>query len=336
MKAIGYSVKGPLSNEGAVIAFNAVKPKPRSNDLLIEVRAISVNPVDIKVRNNRQPPEGNSAILGWDAAGVVIETGDDVSQYKIGDEVFYAGEFTRPGTNAEFQLVNEKLVGRKPSSIGFSDAAALPLTSITAWEILFDSYGLKESEGAGDAVLVIGGAGGVGSILIQLAKQLTGLTVIATASRPETEAWVKTMGADHIINHKKPLNEQIQALGVVPRYVAALTGSDDHFDSIVDLIKPRGHIAMIDDPLSINIAAIKIKSLTFSWEFMFARSLFNTDDMQAQGALLNRVADLVDQGILISTKNNHFGDISAANLRKALEVQESGTAIGKSVLEGFG
>ena len=335
MKALGYSEKGPLSNEGAVVAFDAAKPQPEPNDLLVEVRAISVNPVDFKVRNNRPPPEGDPTILGWDAAGVVVETGADVSQFKAGDEVFYAGEFTRPGTNAEFQVVNEKLVGRKPSSIGFGDAAALPLTSITAWEILFDSYGLKEGEGAGDALLVIGGAGGVGSILIQLAKQLTGLTVIATASRPETEAWVKKMGADHIVNHKKPLDEEIKALGITPRYVAALTGTDVHFDSIVELIKPRGHIAMIDDPPNLNIAAIKMKALSFSWEFMFARSMFKADDMDAQGALLNRVAELVDQEKLISTVNNHVGNINEANLRKALETQQSGTAVGKTVLEGF-
>jgi zinc-binding alcohol dehydrogenase family protein len=335
MKAIGYSEKGPISGDGAVVAFDAARPSPEPNDLLVEVRAVSVNPVDFKVRNNRPPPEGDPTILGWDAAGVVVETGSAVTQFKAGDEVFYVGEFTRPGTNAEFQLVDERLVGKKPSSIGFADASALPRTSITAWEILFDSYGLKEGDGEGESILVVGGAGGVGSILIQLAKQLTGLTVIATASRPETEAWVKKMGADHVVNHKNPLNEEVKALGLTPKYVAALTGTDVHFESIVELIKPRGHIAMIDDPPNLNIGAIKLKALSFSWEFMFARSMFKTDDMVAQSNLLNRVSELVDQGKLVTTANKHVGEINADNLRSALEAQQSGATIGKMVLEGF-
>jgi zinc-binding alcohol dehydrogenase family protein len=318
-----------------VVAFGAARPSPEPNDLLVEVRAVSVNPVDFKVRNNRPPPEGDPTILGWDAAGVVVETGSAVTQFKAGDEVFYVGEFTRPGTNAEFQLVDERLVGKKPSSIGFADASASPLTSITAWEILFDSYGLKEGDGEGESILVVGGAGGVGSILIQLAKQLTGLTVIATASRPETEAWVKKMGADHVVNHKNPLNEEVKALGLTPKYVAALTGTDVHFESIVELIKPRGHIAMIDDPPNLNIGAIKLKALSFSWEFMFARSMFKTDDMVAQSNLLNRVSELVDQGKLVTTANKHVGEINADNLRSALEAQQSGATIGKMVLEGF-
>ena len=318
-----------------MVAFGAARPSPEPNDLLVEVRAVSVNPVDFKVRNNRPPPEGDPTILGWDAAGVVVETGSAVTQFKAGDEVFYVGEFTRPGTNAEFQLVDERLVGKKPSSIGFADASALPLTSITAWEILFDSYGLKEGDGEGESILVVGGAGGVGSILIQLAKQLTGLTVIATASRPETEAWVKKMGADHVVNHKNPLNEEVKALGLTPKYVAALTGTDVHFESIVELIKPRGHIAMIDDPPNLNIGAIKLKALSFSWEFMFARSMFKTDDMVAQSNLLNRVSELVDQGKLVTTANKHVGEINADNLRSALEAQQSGATIGKMVLEGF-
>ena len=335
MKAFGYSEKGSLSNPGAVVEFDAAKPQAEPNDLLVEVKAISVNPVDFKVRANRPPPEGDPRILGWDAAGVVVETGSAVTGFKPGDDVFYAGEFTRLGCNAEFQAVDARLVGRKPSSIGYADTAALPLTSITAWEILFDSYGLQEGQGSSEAILVVGGAGGVGSILIQLAKQLTGLSVIATASRPETEQWVKKLGADHVINHRNPLDEEIKALGIAPRYVAALTGTDKHFASIVELIKPRGHIAMIDDPANLDIASIKLKALSFSWEFMFARSMFQADDMDAQGKLLNRVADLVDQGKLVTTANKHAGAINEANLRAALEMQQSGTAIGKIVLEGF-
>jgi zinc-binding alcohol dehydrogenase family protein len=335
MKALGYSEKGPLTNDAAVVAFDAPKPTPEPNDLLVEVRAVSVNPVDFKVRANRPPPEGDPRILGWDAAGVVVETGSAVTRFKAGDEVFYAGEFTRLGCNAEYQVVDERLAGRKPSSLGFADAAALPLTTITAWEILFDSYGLNEGDGQGDALLVIGGAGGVGSIMIQLAKQLTGLTVIATASRPETEAWVKKMGADHVVNHRNPLDKEMEALGIAPRYVAALTGTDNHFGAIVELIKPRGHIAMIDDPPNLDIASIKLKALSFSWEFMFARSMFKADDMVAQSELLNRVSELVDQGKLVTTANTHNGAINESNLRAALQTQQSGTAIGKIVLEGF-
>jgi zinc-binding alcohol dehydrogenase family protein len=335
MKAIGYAEKGPISAEKSVVAFETADPQPEPNDLLVEVKGVSVNPVDFKVRANRPAPEGDPRILGWDAAGVVKAVGSEVSGFKPGDEVFYAGEFTRLGSNAQLQVVDERLVGRKPKSIGFADAAALPLTAITAWEILFDSYGLKEGEGSGDALLVIGGAGGVGSILIQLAKQLTGLTVIATASRPETESWVKKMGADHCVNHRKPLNEEIDALGITPRYVAALTGTDEHFGAIVELIKPRGHIAMIDDPPNLEIASIKMKALSFSWEFMFARSMFKSDDMDVQGKLLSRVADLVDQGKLVSTANKNCGELNAANLRSALELQHSGTAIGKIVLEAM-
>ena len=335
MKAIGYTERGPISAETSVVEFETERPRPSPNDLLVEVRGISVNPVDVKVRANRQPPEGEPRILGFDAAGVVREAGAATAQFKPGDEVFYAGDFTRPGANAEFHAVDERIVGRKPTSLGFAEAAALPLTSITAWEILFDSFALREGEGEGESLLVVGGAGGVGSILIQLAKKLTGLTVIATASRPDTQAWVVKMGADRIVNHRNPLDEEMRALGIAPRYVAALTNTDEHFASIVELIKPRGHIAVIDDPQSLDIAAIKLKALSFSWEFMFARSMFRTDDMDVQHELLNRVADLVDDGTLIATVNRHGGEMGVESLRSALALQESGAAIGKTVLDGF-
>ena len=336
MKAIGYTQRGPVSADEAVVEFETDDPQPEPHDLLVEVRGVSVNPVDVKVRANRPPPDDEPRILGFDAAGVVRGVGSDVTGFDVGDEVFYAGEFTRAGSNAELQSVDERLVGGKPKSLGFADAAALPLTSITAWEILFDSFGLREGDGTGEALLVIGGAGGVGSILIQLAKQLTGLAVIATASRPETEAWVKKMGADHVVNHRNPLNEEMAALGIAPRYVATLTETEQHFPAIVELIKPRGHIAMIDDPQSIDIASIKLKALSFSWEFMFARSMFQTDDMDAQSNLLNRVSQLVDEGKLVSTANKHCGPLNAANLRQALTHQDSGAAVGKTVLDGIG
>lgn len=336
MKALGYSEQGPVSVDGSVMEFETSMPEPGPNDLLVEVKGVSVNPVDFKVRANRPPPEGEPRILGFDAAGVVKEVGSEVTRFKAGDEVMYAGEFTRNGSNAEFQVVDERLVGRKPSSLDFADAAALPLTSITAWELLFDSLNVSEGGGDGEALLVVGGAGGVGSILIQLAKKLTKLTVIATASRPDTQDWVKKMGADHVVNHRNPLNEEMAKLGISPRYVASLTNTDDHFSAIVEMIKPRGHIAIIDDPQNVEIGAIKLKALSFSWEFMFARSMFKAEDMSVQHDLLNRVSDLVDKGDIISTANKNAGNLTVENLRAALEHQVGGAAIGKTVLSGFG
>ncbi|MEO9825373.1 MAG: zinc-binding alcohol dehydrogenase family protein [Paracoccaceae bacterium] len=335
MKALGYSEQGPVTATGSVVEFEAADPQPGPTDLLVEVRGVSVNPVDFKVRANRPPPESDPKILGWDAAGIVKAVGADVTLFKVGDEVMYAGEFTRDGTNAELQCVDERLVGRKPSSLDFADAAALPLTSITAWEMLFESLRVEEGGGDGEAILIVGGAGGVGSILIQLAKKLTNLTVVATASRPETVDWVKKMGADHVVNHRNNLAEEMSAIGVAPKYAALLTNTDDHFDAIIEMIKPRGHIAMIDDPQNVSIGPLKMKALTFSWEFMFARSLHKADDMIVQHQLLSRVADLVDAGDIVSTANKNAGPMSVDNLRAALEHQTSGAAIGKTVLSGF-
>ncbi|TKB10787.1 zinc-binding alcohol dehydrogenase family protein [Desulforhopalus sp. IMCC35007] len=337
MKAIGYKKAGPIDAADALIEFEAEAPVIGPRDLLVEVKGISVNPVDVKVRAIPElgPAEGQTKILGYDAAGIVREVGSDVSFFKVGDEVYYAGEFTRPGSNAKFQAVDERISGIKPKSLGFAEAAGLPLTSITAWEILFDSLGLKENEGEGESLLVVGAAGGVGSILIQLAKKLTGLTVIATASRPDTIEWVKKMGADHVINHRESLVEQVKALGLEPRYVASLNGTEGHFPAIVELIKPRGHIALIDDPQSLDINSIKLKSLSFSWEFMFARSMFQTEDMDKQYELLNRVSELIDEGTLVSTVTDNLGTLSVKTLKEAHVQQESGRVIGKNVLNGF-
>ncbi len=334
MKAIGYRNAGPISAQDALIEFETDVPRPGPTDLLVDVQGISVNPVDVKVRANAQP-DGAPRILGFDAAGIVKEVGPETTRFKPGDEVFYAGDITRPGTNAEFHVVDERIVGRKPSSLDFTEAAGMPLTTITAWEILFDSFGLKEGDGADDALLVVGGAGGVGSIMIQLAKKLTGLSVVATASRSDTREWVEKMGADHIINHRNPLDEEMKALGIAPRYVASLTHTDAHFSSIVELVKPRGHIALIDDPEALDILPLKSKALSVSWEFMFTRSMFQTEDIDAQHQLLNKTADLLDDGTLISTVNTHGGVLSVADLRAAHELQESGRAIGKTVLDGF-
>jgi len=333
MKAIGYTQAGPITAPNALVMFNAPTPELRPHDLLVQVKGISVNPVDVKLREGRAP-EGTQ-ILGYDAAGVVQEVGSAVTRFKVGDEVYYAGDITRPGTNAELHAVDERIVGRKPSSLGFADAAGMALTSITAWELLFDSLQVQEGTGKGNAILIIGGAGGVGSILTQLARQLTQLTVVATASRPETVAWAQQMGAHHVINHRQPLVGQLQTQGITPKYVAALTATEQHFPAILDLIQPRGHMAVIDDPATLDITPAKLKALTVSWEFMFTRSMFNTPDIAQQHLLLNRVSELIDSGRLVSTVTNNLGPLTVANLTQAHQLQESGRVIGKQVFEGI-
>ncbi|PZX48323.1 zinc-binding alcohol dehydrogenase family protein [Algoriphagus chordae] len=334
MKAIGYNQAGPINAPESLIEFETETPTLRAHDLLVEVRGISVNPVDVKVRASSAPVNGTK-IIGYDAAGIVKKVGTSVSKFKVGDEVFYSGDITRAGTNSEFHAVDERIVGKKPKSLDFAEAAGFPLTSITAWELLFDSLGIKEGGGEGQSILIIGGAGGVGSILIQLAKKLTKLTVIATASREDTVSWTQKMGADHIINHRESLVDQLKELGLEPTYVASLTGTDGHFDSIIELIKPRGKVAFIDDPKSLDILAGKRKALSFSWEFMFTRSMFETDDIAQQHELLNRVSEMIDAGILISTVTNNLGKLNVENLKKAHIMQESGRAIGKNVLATF-
>ena len=322
MKVIGYNAAG---NADTLEIIEMDQPVVGPRDLLVAVEGISVNPVDVKLRAGVEP-DGAERVLGFDAAGVVTEIGNEVTGYKVGDAVYYAGDVTRAGTNAEFHAVDERIVGRKPASLDFVDAAGLPLTSITAWEMLFDAFRLTEGGGSGQTLLVIGGAGGVGSILIQLAKALTGLTVIATASRPETQDWVRKMGADHVVDHRGDLAAQVADLGLVPSYVAALTATDQHWPAIIDLIAPRGQIALIDDPEALDIKVAKPKALSIHWEFMFTRSMFGTEDIGAQRDLLNRVAEMIDAGTLQSTVTEK-GD--------ALLKQESGRVIGKQVLGGF-
>ena len=331
MKAIGYQKMGPIETAGFT-EFSTDIPDVGVHDLLVEVHGVSLNPVDTKVRK-RAEPEGAPKVLGYDAAGIVKKIGSAVSKFSIGDEVFYAGDITRPGTNSELHVVDERIVGKKPSSLGMAEAAGIPLTSITAWELLFDSLGITESDN--EAILVIGGAGGVGSILIQLAKKLTKLTVIATASRQDTIDWVKKMGADHVIDHSKPIDTEIEALGIQPKYVAALTGTEGHFDAIINLIKPRGAVAFIDDPEVLNIKSGKQKALRFAWELMFTRPMFNTPDMDEQHKILNRVSKMLDDGTLISTVTNNLGKLSPKTIVEAHKQQESGRVIGKNVLDGL-
>ena len=338
MKAIGYKRPAPITDHDSLVEIELDQPAVGPRDLLVEVKGVSVNPVDVKVRASAavDPKEGVAKVLGYDAAGIVREVGSAVSLFQVGDEVFYAGDITRQGTNAEFHAVDERIVGRKPSSFGFAEAAGMPLTSITAWELLFNSLGLSEGEGEGEAILVVGGAGGVGSILIQLAKKLTGLTVIATASRPDTVSWVRQMGADHVINHREPLGEQMKAIGIEPKYVASLNGTEGHLPAIVDLIRPRGSIALIDDPEHLDFSILKPKSLSLRWEFMFARSMFQTDDIEQQHILLNRVSEMLDAGELKSTVTGQFGKLTVQSLKDAHLQQERGRVIGKNVLGGFG
>jgi len=336
MKAVGVYKSLPITSEDALIDLTLPPPVPRAHDLLVEVRSISVNPVDVKMRLTPGEP-GPARILGWDAAGVVRGVGAQTSLFRSGDEVFYAGALDRPGTNSELHVVDERIVGRKPASLSFAQAAALPLTLITAWELLFDRLSVPYRVGTqSGALLIINGAGGVGSVLIQLARRLTGLTVIATASRTETIAWVKDLGAHHVIDHRRPLDEGLKAIGVPEvEYVAGLSGTEQHLPAIVNALAPQGKFALIDDPRSLEIGPFKRKSLSVHWEFMFTRSLYATPDMGAQHRLLNNAADLIDAGVLRTTLKDELGPINAANLRRAHATVESGKAIGKLVLSGF-
>ena len=347
MRAIGYQHPGPISDPASLCDIELPRPMASGHDLLVRVRAISVNPVDVKIRASALPEAGQWKVLGWDAAGTVIEAGLQTTRFKTGDEVYYAGALGRSGTNAEYHLVDERIVGRKPASIDFPEAAALPLTSVTAWETLFDRLDVRRPVvGGAPVLLVIGGAGGVGSITIQLARALTGLTVVATASRPETVRWVEALGAHHVINHREPLAPQVAALGLgAPSFVFSTTNSGEHVGDVAELIAPQGRFALIDDPKTFDIVPFKRKSVSIHWELMFTRSIYDTPDIEQQGILLNEVARLVDQGRLRSTLyrhgdrqqdgSQHFGIIKASNLRRAHELLESGRSIGKIVLAGF-
>jgi len=335
MKAIAFTQHGlPIEDPKSLMDMDLPKPAPGPRDLLVEVRAISVNPVDTKIRAGFAATEPK--VVGWDAVGIVREAGAEVTLFKVGDEVFYAGSIARPGNYSEFHLVDERIVGRKPTSIDNAHAAALPLTSITAWELLFDRLGVQEGGGEGDSLLIIGAGGGVGSILVQLARQLTKLTVIGTASRPETREWVKDLGAHHVIDHSQPLVEQLEKIGVGQvSHVASLTHTDSYFPQLIEALRPQGQLALIDDPKTLDVVPMKRKALSLHWELMFTRSLYETPDMIAQHELLNRVSALIDQGVLKTTLGEHFGVINAENLRRAHAVIESGKARGKIVLEGF-
>ncbi|CAJ0801462.1 Zinc-type alcohol dehydrogenase-like protein [Ralstonia condita] len=337
MKAVAYYESLPIDAPDALVDLTLPEPTPGPRDLLVDVRAISVNPVDVKVRSGMPPAGGQPRVLGWDAAGVVRAVGAEVSLFKPGDAVWYAGALQRPGTNSELHVVDERLVGAMPTTLGFAQAAALPLTAITAWELLFDRLQIPQADTpSGKTLLVVGAAGGVGSVLVQLARRLTGLTVIGTASRPETATWVRELGAHHVINHTQPLAAELRRIDVADvDYVASLNQTEHHFEQIVEALKPQGRLALIDDPAQLDVRKLKPKSVSLHWEFMYTRSMFATDDQIEQHRLLNRVAAMIDEGTLRSTMSEHFGAINAANLKRAHAFIESNRARGKVVLEGF-
>lgn len=339
MRAVAFNEPLPIDDPRALQDVELPRPEAHGRDVLVQVRAVSVNPVDTKVRRGRRRPEpGEWLVTGYDAAGTVVAAGSEVTRFRPGDEVFYAGSIQRQGTNAEYHLVDERIVGRKPASLGWAEAAAVPLTAITAWETLFDRLDIRKPvPGAAPAVLIVGGAGGVGSIAIQLVRRLTDLTVIATASRPETAEWARTLGAHHVIDHSRPLEPQIDALGIgAPGLVFVTTHAAHYAPIVAELIAPQGRVAFIDDPQTLDVMLFKNKSVSIHWEMMFTRSSYQTADMAEQGALLDEVARLIDAGTLRTTLGENLGTIDAANLRRAHALLESGRAKGKIVLEGFG
>lgn len=336
MKAVAIKAHHPIEHPESFLDLQLPTPVATGHDLLIAVKAVSVNPVDFKVRGSRPGVTlDEPRTLGFDGAGVVVAVGEKVTLFKAGDEVYWAGSIVRAGSNAEFQLVDERIVGRKPQTLSFAEAAALPLTAITAWEGLFDRLRLSERD-QGKTMLVIGGAGGVGSIAIQLAKH-AGLKVIATASRPETQAWVRQQGADVVINHKNPLDEELAAVGIPEvDFIYNTVNTVQYWEVSARIIKAQGSIVAINGtPEKLPIGLLFSKSVSFHWELMFTRSSHQTQDIVEQHHLLNQVADLVDAGTLKTTLTENFGTINAENLKRAHARLESGQVYGKVVLSDW-
>ncbi len=336
MKAVGYYQPLPIDNPESLQDIELPVPAAGPRDLLVRVKAVSVNPVDTKVRKNAAPEAGQAKVLGWDAVGTVEAVGSGVRNFKVGDRVYYAGSIIRPGANAELHAVDERIAALAPKSLDDAQAAALPLTTITAYELLFDRLRVPKDGGEGQTLLITGGAGGVGSILIQLARQLTRLRVVATASRAETREWCLALGAHTVIDHSKPLAAELKAAGIGEvDMVASLTQTEQHYAQIIESLKPQGQLAVIDDMKVLDAMPLKTKCISLHWEMMFTRSRFETPDIAEQGALLAEVAALVDAGRIRTTANASFGTINAANLKKAHALIESGKAQGKVVLAGF-
>lgn len=340
MKAVGYKQPGDIALADSLVDLTLPTPVATGRDLLVEVKAVSVNPADTKIRADvvNNPNAGDEfKILGYDASGIVRAVGEDVTLFNVGDKVYYAGSIARPGTNSECHLVDERIVGHMPRSLDFAQAAALPLTAITAWEMLFDRFGIAPGKQPTDkSLLIIGAGGGVGSIMTQLARRLTPLTVIGTASRAETQAWVTELGAHQVINHSQPIADELERIGIpAVDYVVSLAQTLAHMDQVVRAIAPQGKFGLIDDPAVVDIAPFKIKSVSVHWEMMFTRSLFTTEDMVGQHHLLNEVAQLVDAGVIRTTLAERLGLINAANLKRAHTMIETGRARGKIVLDGW-
>uniref|UniRef100_A0AAU2ABL6 Zinc-type alcohol dehydrogenase-like protein n=1 Tax=Streptomyces sp. NBC_00093 TaxID=2975649 RepID=A0AAU2ABL6_9ACTN len=336
MPAVAYRKSLPIDDDESLVDVELPVPQPGPHDLLVQVEAVAVNPVDHKVRQSNDPG-GEPKVLGWDAAGTVVAVGELVELFEVGDEVFYAGAIDRPGTNARFHTVDERIVGRKPATLSFTEAAALPLTSLTAWEGLFERLGLREGapEQTG-TLLVTAAAGGVGAMVAQLARALTGLTVIGTASRPETVEFARRMGVTHVVDHHRPLPAQVNevAPGGVD-HIFSTVGTDRNLAAYADILKPFGRLVAIDDFGPVEIGLLKSKSISFHWELMFTRSLYRTPDQAAQHHILGEIARLVDAGALRTTATRDLGAINAAHLREAHRILESGSAVGKMTLTGF-
>ncbi|PWK05002.1 zinc-binding alcohol dehydrogenase family protein [Tumebacillus permanentifrigoris] len=336
MKAVGLYRYLPIDHPESLVDLELEKPTPQGRDLLVRVHAISVNPVDTKVRSPKEQVEATPRVLGWDVAGIVEQVGPDCTLFQPGDTVYYAGSIVRPGANSEFHVVDERIVGRKPSTLSFAQAAALPLTAITAWEALFDRLHISQepARNAGKSILIIGAAGGVGSIAVQLAKHV-GLTVVGTASREESTRWARELGADHIINHFEAFVPQLQELSFAHvDYILCLNSTDTHWVNMAEAIAPQGSIcSIVETKNTLDLSLLNSKSVTFAWELMFTRSMYQTPDMIEQHHLLNRVAELVDQGLIKSTISDVHSPINAENLRRAQAKLEAGRTIGKIVLE---
>ncbi|PWS26327.1 zinc-binding alcohol dehydrogenase family protein [Pedobacter yonginense] len=334
MKAIGFKTSLPIEEEESFIEFEIEKPTPTQRDILVKILAISVNPVDFKVRKGSAKDKNLEVpkIIGWDACGVIDRIGDDVRNFKVGDVVYYSGDLNRQGCYAEYQLIDERLMGHKPDNLSFAEAAAMPLTLLTAWEIIFDRIRIGERD-KGKSILIIGGAGGVGSIAIQIAKKLAGLKVIATASRPDSKNWCLNYGADVVVDHRNLIDEVRQAGFEHVDYILDFVDVNQYWEAFVQLIKPQGHIGSISDPTNeVNLRQLKSKSASFHWELMFTRSMFQTEDMGEQGNILNRAKKLFEDGILKSTLNTVLEGFDVANIKEAHQLLESGKTIGKTVI----
>lgn len=336
MKAIGFKQSLPISDVNSFIAFETEKPTPSGFDLLVKIAAISVNPVDFKIRESaaKDTVLETPKIIGWDAVGTVEAVGDTTSKFKVGDQVYYAGDLTRSGSNAEYQLIDERIVGHKPKNLSIAEAAAIPLTGLTAYESLFDRIKVNPETDKGKTVLVLAGAGGVGSMAIQLAKKIGNLTVIATASREDSVQWCKDLGADFVVNHHN-LKEELEKIGHSQvNYILDYVDLEGYWDTMAEIIKPQGHIVSITEsskPLNLNI--LKAKSVTFSWELMYTRSMFGTEDIERQHFILNTIADLLDAGTIKTTLTTTLEGFTVDNLKKAHQMQESGKTIGKTVIQ---